>query len=228
MIVQWLLASFWASASTLLTGLRAYYKYDSNSNDTLATYNGTDTNTPTYTAGKISNALTLVSASSQYVSLPNGVFPWGTNTYTINMWVKLTAASGNQSFSMTARTSQGLIFYFSAWSVIHSKPSVVDLSYTWSGADTSYHMWTFVWDWSGMRTYLDWNTTPVATNANTSNITAPSTDTIEVGAYRSGWTIQAGWYLWGQIDEMGVWWKAITTTELTSLYNAWSWRTHPF
>lgn len=69
--LQQVLASYGAPASTLLTGLRAYYKFDSNSNDTLATYNGTDNNTPTYTAGKISNAVTLVSASSQYVSLPN-------------------------------------------------------------------------------------------------------------------------------------------------------------
>lgn len=34
----------------LTDNIRAYYKFDSNSNDTLATYNGTDTNTPTYTA----------------------------------------------------------------------------------------------------------------------------------------------------------------------------------
>lgn len=63
-------------------------------------------------------------------------------------------------------------------------------------------MWTFVGDASGMRTYLDGNTTPVATNANTANIVAPSTDTLEVGAYRSGGTLQAGWYIGGQVDEM--------------------------
>lgn len=226
--IQQALISYKILPSSLLTLLRAYYTFNSNSNDTLATYNWTDNNTPTYTSWKISNALTLSSGSSQYVSLPNGVMPWGTNTYSVNMWVKLTSISWNQSFLMTARTGQWILFYFS-WSLVdHAKPNVVSNTYTWWAADTNWHMWTFVWDGSWMRTYLDWNTTPVESNANTANIVAPSTDTIEIWWYRSWWTIQSWWYMWGQIDEVWIWNKALTTTEITALYNWSSWKTYPF
>lgn len=211
------------------TGLIAYYKFDSNSNDNAgSSYNGTDTNSPTYTSGKISNALTTVASSSQYVSLPNAVIPWGTNTLTINMWIKMSSTSGNQSWFMTARTGVGILFYKSGTNTItFSKPNVVDLNYTWTGIDTNWHMWTVVADGSGMRYYLDGNSTPVASNANTSNFVDPSGDTLEISAYRSGGTIQSGWYGDSQIDEMGIWNVALSTTDIATLYNSGSGITYP-
>lgn len=218
----------------LTTNLRAFFSEHANSNDSLATYNGTNVNSPTYTAGNLGNALTLASASSQYASMPNGVLPFGTNVYTVNIWLKITTlpASGTgMSLSMTARTGQGLLLYAfnnaGTYAITHSKPNVVDLNYTWT-ADTNWHMWTFTGDGSGMATYKDGNATPVATNANTSNIVAPSTDTIEFGAYRSGGSIQAGWYMEGQMQLIGVWDRAITTTEISQLWNGGAGFDYPF
>lgn len=207
-----------------------YYNYTANSNDAVGSSNGTDTNTPTYTSGgKPGNALTLVSASSQYVSLPNGVFPWGTNTVSINMWIKMSSTSGNQSWVMTARTGQGCLIYKSGTNTIDfAKPNVVSTTYNWTGIDTNWHMWTFVADGSGMRYYLDGNSTPVASNANTTNFTDPSGDTLEVGAYRSGGTIQAGWYNDGQTDSLGIWDVALSTSEIAELYNSGDGISYPF
>lgn len=205
----------------LTTSLRAYYSFDTNSNDIYGSYNGTPVNSPTYTAGKIGNALTCSSASSQYVDLPNAVFPWGTNTFSVNMWIKMSNTSGNRGWFMVARTGQGAMFYKSGTNIIDwAKPNVVSTSYTWTGIDTSLHMWTVVADGSGMRYYLDGNTTPVASNTNTTNFTDPGPgDLIPLCAYRSAGSLQAGWYFDGQIDEMGVWSKALSTSEITELWN---------
>lgn len=218
----------------LTDNLRAYWSFDTNNDSAVNGYNGTSVNSPTYTAGKISDALTLVRASSQYVSMPNGVLPFGTNTYTVNMWVKFAAAFTNdtgRSLTMTSRTGQGLLLYAyrtgaGAYLIDHSKPNVVGLAYTWSGFNTNWNMWTFRGDSSGMKTFL--NGTQVATNTNSSNIVAPSTDTIEFGAYRFAGSIQSAWYLDGQMDEVGIWDRSLTTTEITELYNSGAGLAYPF
>lgn len=212
----------------LTDNITTYWKMDSSSADSVGSNNGTDSNSPTYTSGKISNALTLVRASSQYVSFPNAIFPWATNAYTLNIWVKLADVVNNQSFSMTARSGKGIIFYYTLGMITHSKPNVVDLNYTWLGVDTNWHMWTFVGDGSGMRTYLDGNSSPVASNANTGNIVDPDGDTITFGAYKSGGSLDSGWYMDGQQDEIGIWSRALSTTEISQLYNSGNGLTYPF
>lgn len=63
-------------------------------------YNATLVNGPTFTAGQISNALTLASSSSQFATLPTGVLNGLTN-FTIMGWVKL-----------NSRLAQGRMFDF--------------------------------------------------------------------------------------------------------------------
>lgn len=210
------------------TGLTHFYKYDSNSNDNVGTSHGSDVNTPTYASGKISNAFTAVSASSQYSDLPNNVIPWGTNTVTVNVWVKFGSGAVNQSILMTARVGSGFLLYKDAGNTVSfGKPNVVGLDYSWTGADTNYHMWTFVADGSGMRTYLDGNSTPVVSNGNTASFTDPGGDTMTLAGYRSITLIQSGWYLNGQIDEMGIWSTALSTTDIATLYNSGAGITYP-
>jgi RHS repeat-associated protein len=210
-------------------GVTAYYSFDSNSNTSIGNLNATTNNSPTYTGGKINNALTESSASSQYVSLPNGVLPWGTNTWSVNLWVKMNTTGGNQSWIMTARTGQGFMLYKSGTNTIDcGKPNVVSTPYTWTGMDTNWHMWTCTSDGTGMKLYLDGNSTPVATNANTIALVNPGNDTIEVGAYRSGGTIQSGWYNDGKIDGLGLWSTTISTTTISNLYNGGVGIEYPF
>lgn len=210
------------------SGVTSFYAFNGDSNTSIGSLHGTQTNSPTYTTGKINTALTEVAASSQYVSLPNNVIPWGTNTYSVNMWVKMNTTGGNQSWMMTARTGQGLMLYKSGTNTIDcAKPNVVSAAYTWTGIDTNWHMWTCVGDSSGTRLYLDGNPTPVATNANTSVLVNPG-DTMEVGAYRSGGTIQSAWYNDGKIDALGIWSTAISTTTIAQLYNGGVGTEYPF
>lgn len=217
------------SYAALTDQLTHYYSYNSGSTDSVGSNNGTDTNTPTYTPGKISNALTTVAASSQYTSFSQTSFlPWGTNAYTVNMWVKFASTGGNQALMMSTGGSagaSGVNMYLSGGSIQNDKPFLVGLGYTWSGADTNYHMWTFVSSSTGMATYLDG--TRVSSNTNTSNIGNPGT-TVPMGAYNSSGVIQAGWYFDGQMDEVGIWSRGLTPAEITQLYNGGAGLAYPF
>ena len=98
----------------LTTELTHYYSTNSDFSDDVGSNDGTDTNTPTYTTGKISKAFTCASASSQYTSIANNSFPWGTNIYSFNIWLKLASTGANQAITMTFRTTgKVLLFYIS-------------------------------------------------------------------------------------------------------------------
>lgn len=87
-----------AYADQLLpTKLQAYLKFDESSGTTATDatgngWNGTTVNSPSWVAGYSNNAVSLASASSQYVTLPAGVV---SNLYdfSITAWVKQTTVS---------------------------------------------------------------------------------------------------------------------------------------
>jgi hypothetical protein len=220
--VPWVNATQVSGSTYLDTNLTSFYTMDSDSTDSTSnSYDGTDTNTPTYTSGKISNAFTAASASSQYTTVSNSLVPWGTNKFSWAGWVKLSATTGNQMWMGVARTGKGVLIYKSGTDTItFSKPNVVDLNYTWSAIDTSYHHWAFVGNSSGMFIYLDGAL--VTSGTNTANFVDSDGDTIPIGAYKSGGSIQASWYLNGQIDELAVYSRALQYGDVLDLYNAGS------
>lgn len=194
-----------------------YWTCDSNFNDSIGSANGTDTNSPTYTAGKFSNAFTCASASSQYTTVANNIFPFASNTVWIHLWFKLAALGNTTSFTMTSRTGQGCLIYYTSGMLTFSKPNVSDLNYTWAAEDTGYHMLDCYADGSGMVIYLD--NVNVASNANSTIFVAPLTDTITWGAFKSAGALQAGWYLNGQMDDIAIFTRIPTGTELNNLFN---------
>lgn len=87
--------------SPLLSGLKGYWKLDGNSSDSLATYNGSDTNI-TYAAlnGKInSGALFSGTAGIGLAGLPN----LG-SSYSMMMWIKPSADATQGLVTMTSNT----------------------------------------------------------------------------------------------------------------------------
>lgn len=194
-----------------------YYTCDSNFNDSVGAANGTDTNTPTYTVGKFSNAFTCVAASSQYTSVANSLLPWGTNTFWLHLWFKLSSLNSTQSFLMTARTGKGVNVYYDGANIVFSKPNVADLSYAWTGEDLNWHMLDMYAGSGGMFIYLD--SVQVASNGNTTNFTDPDGDTMTFGAYKSDGAIQAGWYLDGRMDDIATFTRIPTVANIFNLYN---------
>lgn len=87
--------------SISFSNLLAYYRFESNSNDISGNLiNGTPVNNPTYTVGRVGNALTLNSASGQYVNV-GAVKLSNTGVFTIAGWFKInnTAAAFQTLFN---------------------------------------------------------------------------------------------------------------------------------
>ncbi len=97
------------SATTYLTNLVGYYKFDANGNDFSGVgNNGTIAGTPSYSAGKVGNAINLGNNTSfnhiNFVDYNDFSFTNGTNDlpFTISIWVNatsFTSSFGNWIFN---------------------------------------------------------------------------------------------------------------------------------
>ncbi|MGC3990395.1 MAG: alginate lyase family protein [Chthoniobacteraceae bacterium] len=86
-----------ADIQTLANSGVAYLKFDESSGTTASDslgngWAGTLVNSPTWTTGKVNNAVSLASASSQYVTVPSGVVAGQTGT-TLTAWVYFNTVS---------------------------------------------------------------------------------------------------------------------------------------
>lgn len=78
----------------------AYYELDDATDSGAGGHDLTEVNTPTYTTGKVGNAMSVTVASTNYAYVPNAsasAFQLGTRSLSVSVWVKPTAlpASGN-------------------------------------------------------------------------------------------------------------------------------------
>jgi hypothetical protein len=207
------------TGGTLTTGLRAWFNFESSAVDELATYDGTTSGSPAYAAAKIGNGIDLESGSSQYVSIPSTAFPW-TAELSISMWVKFETTTGAQSFMMVSPTSgsTGFWLYHDGTNLKFAKnQGAQDVTYAYT-RDTNWHHIVGVSGASrGLEIWLD-GTRVGQDTGDTASIGNPS-QPVYLGAYRDGGGVN-GFYLDGLVDLVGIWGKAITSTEITDLYNA--------
>lgn len=206
----------------LKNNLVSYYKADTSwsFNDSHWTNNWT-LYWATYTASwKINWAYNFVGVFEQYLTLPNGVIPWGTNTLSIWFWAKYSSTSWNMAIIMTARTGEWLLIYQSGPYLVFSKPNVSDLLYNMS-ADTSWHYYICSSDWSWMEIKKDNNV--VATNTNTSNWVNPNWDPISIWNYLNNGSMASGWGLDWTLDELWIWNNKVSVDKWTLLYNSGNW-----
>lgn len=162
---------------------------------------------------------------NDYITLPNGIIPWGTNEMSFGFWLKFDVTWGNRSIMMTARTWQWCLIYQSWGLIVFSKPNVVDLTYAYT-QDTNWHNIICCSDGSWMKIVID--DVVVASNTNTANWVDPAWDPMYIWAYYATWTIQSGWYLDWTLDIINTWDRLLTTDEKTEFYNSWTWVQYPF
>jgi len=210
----------------LTDNLLAYYKLDSNSNDSLATYNGTDTSV-SYVSWKIGNAASFNGSTSK-INLPLTLNP--TAALTIAWWINSDSSSRQWIFvnsngttnawtawSCELNTTAGKLTFtlatWGTWSAITSSWSI--------SINTWYHV-AFVYD--GSTRYIYINGTLDTSWAYSGALNVPNTGNT-IGWYGSYW-----WWLlfsW-EIDESWYWSRALTWSEITQLYNSGTWITYPF
>ena len=206
----------------LWDGLLAYYTADSTANDALGTYNGTLVNGATYGTGIINNGFSL-DGVNDYVDLGNNLDFDGTTPFSISCWVNASVITGGTRLIFGKGNASRYWFYFLSTGEIgfmlynninELRVTTVDTFTT----STWYHL-TVTYDGSrlasGVNIYVDNSDKTLITNVDTLVTSISNTDIAAIGS-----SIGTGRYFSGMIDEMGIWDRVLTPTEVTELYNS--------
>ena len=194
----------------LLTGLVSYWKLDGNSNDSVASNNGTDTSI-TYSAGngKIVQGAGFVAGNSSKIAKTSTGLPTGT-TFSFQVWWKGSAPVGDGIFGWGdggAGTKRSLLIvagnaYFGGNSA--------DLDSATAINDGSWHHIVITCDAGSMIIYVD------GTNVKTGSPSLNATSQVTRFGCRTGDSS----FVTGAIDEVGVWSSVLSPTDVTNLYNS--------
>ena len=221
------------ASSTLGTGIFAVYKAQSNANDSLATYNGTAIGGVTYTAGKSGNAFTF-NGTTGYVSLPNNMFNSFTGDFSISFWYNPNNLTGLKDLVSSFTYYLGNYYGFEistsgnsyAIYIYNGTLSYVTL-FTSAGTSTigSWSHVTIVRKGSsGTKIYV--NGSLNASNTSTTNtVFAPTNTNCLGGSIFNGVGTN---YANGNLDEVNIWNKELTATEVTELYNTGTGKFYPY
>lgn len=227
-------------ASSLLTSLTSYWKLDETSGTRFdavtATANDlTAVNTPGSAAGKILNACTFVTASTQRLThASNSGLQVGNNARTVAYWVKLTDKSAN--YRLVGKTdgtlagSEWTSFYgiasdrfIGAWTQLSPNTTISATANNFGSptAGVYYHVVTWhdpVADIIGISVNAGTADTVSLVGGCTSLATS-----FDIGAESDG-----GLPANAAIDEVGWWSRVLTSGERNTLYNSGAGITYPF
>lgn len=213
----------------LTTGIVSYWKLDESSGNAAdsAGSNTATNNSVTYGAGKINNGA-VFNASANFTDSATG-FPTGTTSRTVNIWWKTNALPGGVNdyamFYWGVNSSGQMNLCFLGWNETANM-----LGYHGNGADYRvdvdglvttgvWYMATFVYD--GTQAHIYHNGSQIGTGGNVTWNTGSGNGEIGSG--------QGGGNKWnGMLDEIGIWSRVLSDTEITELYNAGAGLQYPF
>ncbi len=211
-----------------LSGLLHQYKLNANGSDAMGTNPGTLQNAPSPTSDRfgVSNKAYAFNGSSQYMT---SLIPYNNpGNFTLSLWFKTTTTTGGKMIGLGGnQTGQSgnydrHIFMNDAGQVYFGVyPGAVRvLNTTTSYNDGNWHMVTAsLSSTNGMSLYIDGSLIS----------TDPTTTTAEnyTGYWRIGFDNLNGWgvtsssfYFNGNLDDVFIYNRAITASEVTTLYNA--------
>lgn len=236
-------ASMDVNGIALTNGLVSYWKCNESSGN-LSDSHGSNTLTPnngaSMAAGKIGNGIDLEASSSQSFSVADASqagLDLGVE-FTLNLWVNFESfpsgawaamdllnkwvATGNQRgyiFSYRNMNSvPGLTLFLSSNG---SSSDGRTLAYTFPSLSTWY-MVTCVRNGTATEYYVNGSSIGSGSGGTISTAPLNNTSAFEVG------TQGAANYFDGKMDEIGVWDRALSSTEIAELYNGGAGLTYPF
>lgn len=221
--------------------IQAYFKFNESSGnaaDSTANANTLTNNaTATFTAGKLNNALTLASASSQFMSRTSAScvgIDFNATDFSINCWVNFTTLPSSSvmnicgKFESTNRQYEFALYSPSA-GVYHliatiglGADTADQQDVVWTPSTGTWYMVTF--RYTNATTKGDFSVNGSAQGAQVTFANALASD---VSDFRVGKEF-TGNFMNGQIDELGLWNRRITDAEITSLYNGGAGLSYPF
>jgi hypothetical protein len=202
----------------LWNGMLAYYTGDNTADDAKGTAHGTLTNGTTYGTGKINGGFSF-DGINDTVTLSNTVTKFSSSTpFTYNVWVKAVSRTGfiyMDANASAAGTSIG--FYGGALALTIGDvaqwfgTSVVIPLNTWTMVTITYN--GTVNQSNNLLFYTNGTFAQgLKMDVSFSLPTASSNKQIGSGGWRG--------YFNGNIDELGIWNRELTSSEITELYNA--------
>lgn len=223
-----------ASPSTLLNGLIASYSMEGNSNDSLVTYNGSDTNMSYGLSSGIVTQGALFNGTSSVIALSNTASGWSfiqnTLVFTIAVWLKPTdftqtffimgntSTSAEKGFFLGSQTDGQIQF------VVADGAGNVPINSTANGffTDNSYILLFVVGDGTTVNFYK--GTTFHAGDAKTLSLpTGNGIRNVEIGRING----QAQFFN-GSMDIISIWNRALTLDEITEYNNSGGGKQYPF
>jgi len=206
----------------LTDGLVAYYKFDGDATDSVGSNNGTVYGATVTTSGKINQAYSF-DGINDYIGLPGTLI--NNDSYgTISMWIKLNVSANQAFFSKQANNVDSmLIFQTDSSSKLQFKSD--NGSGTTNGTTV---LTTGVWynviavrNNTIQKIYVN-GVEDGSISADTS--IRNNTSTIAIGA----WIGDGNNYASIIIDEIGIWNRALTASEVSELYNNGNGKSYPF
>jgi hypothetical protein len=215
-----------SSESTLLSNLKAYWKLgESSGNAADSSGNGLTltNNNATYVAGKVGNAVDFVAANSAYLSVSNTAFATNGKPWSIAFWCKSNAAGLKGVFSLYADKRLWCYVTGNEFNLSMDGGGGLLTNTRWARSVSDATTWNhIVFLWSGTEVsaiYLNGDSGAMSSTTGYSTPTATSTD-LGRGLSAIFSTIN--------LDEFGLWDRALTSSEIAELYNSGTGKTYPF
>lgn len=211
--------------ATLSTSLVSYWELEEASGTRVDSHSSndlTEVNTVGSGTGIIGMGADFISANSESLYSSNVFVMTNANSMSINGWVNATSLVTNGGiFCRWGSSAKGHLVRITAAGAVQAY--VGDGSNTrgfvtgsTNVADGDWHMVTFVWDASADKQTLYVDGVDQGSVASAQTI-SQSTAKFEIGDNDVGGSASP----WdGLIDEVGVWSKVLTSTEVTDLYNS--------
>lgn len=210
----------------LTDNLLAYYKFQGNSTDEMGSFTGSDTGIDYSTSyGKIGQGA-LFNSTSDVINLPNTVVPQGSD-FTISWWGYYNNAAGTMSVFDQYRAADGyprlhIRVISSKIDVFLRNVSLVSAAGSSTGTFSSS-------TWVYLAVTRVGNTLTYYINGSSSG-TLSVTGIIYDGCNDS---VIGNWYgggfnYNGYLDEMGIWSRGLSSSEISQLYNSGSGLQYPF
>lgn len=219
------------SHAALTTNLSSYWKLEGNSNDSVASNNGTDTSISYGTAyGKITQGALvnnpLSGALTSYITVAdNTSLNPGTGDFTYAAWVKTSQTGKFMAIIWHYGSNTNNLYYLVLDASGHASFYMRDtggvntITFT-DNVDLRDGAWHYlVVTKAGSTTgtlYVDGSSKGTGTNGSALNV-----DTTGASLFfgqQAGADAAGGWT--GDIDEIGIWQRALSSTEVTQLYNS--------
>jgi hypothetical protein len=217
------------NSSTLWNGLLAYYTGDGTANDALGNYNGTLVNGATYGTGKIGQGFSL-DGVNDYINMGNVLDFDGSTPFSFSFWVNPTILGNRNLINKWTGVNTGYIIYFLNNKLEFGLSS--NRSNSWLGVRTnntySIGMQNFICTYdgsknvSGISIYHNGISQSLTTVNNTLTGSISTSANFDLGRSVGG----LGWYN-GIMDEIGIWNKELTASEITELYNSGAGKQYP-